>query len=134
MPPARKFRLQKITLRSFQRITTSGSYIPEIDGLRFIAIISVMWIHCYGEVLNRLALGTALSRVAASPIVMEGPQGFLRLLGHGGYGVNVFLRSADSFWHCHLPSSIYRVAALSNSALTFCAGSRGSSLLTYLRF
>jgi peptidoglycan/LPS O-acetylase OafA/YrhL len=37
-----------------------------------------------------LALGSTVGRVAASPIAMEGPQGFLRLLGHGGYGVNVF--------------------------------------------
>jgi peptidoglycan/LPS O-acetylase OafA/YrhL len=86
----RKFRLQKITLRSFQRITSGGAYIPEIDGLRFIAIVSVMWLHCYGELLNRLVLGSTVGRIAASPIAMEGPQGFLRLLGHGGYGVNVF--------------------------------------------
>jgi peptidoglycan/LPS O-acetylase OafA/YrhL len=90
MPRARKFRLRKITLRSFQRITSSGNYIPEIDGLRFIAIISVIWLHCYGELLNRLAMGATVGRISASPMAMEGPQGFLRLLGHGGYGVNVF--------------------------------------------
>lgn len=30
---------------SFQRITTSGRFIPEIDGLRFIAIVSVIFYH-----------------------------------------------------------------------------------------
>lgn len=30
---------------SFKRITSSGSFIPEIDGLRFIAIASVMLMH-----------------------------------------------------------------------------------------
>jgi peptidoglycan/LPS O-acetylase OafA/YrhL len=89
-PPARKFRLRKITWRSFQRITSSGTYIPEIDGLRFIAIISVMWVHCYAEWLNRLTLGSTVGRVAASPIAMKDSQGLLRFLGHGGYGVEVF--------------------------------------------
>jgi hypothetical protein len=30
---------------SFKRITSSGSFIPEIDGLRFIAIASVVVMH-----------------------------------------------------------------------------------------
>lgn len=30
---------------SFKRITSSGSFIPEIDGLRFIAIASVILMH-----------------------------------------------------------------------------------------
>jgi peptidoglycan/LPS O-acetylase OafA/YrhL len=30
---------------SFKRITSSGSFIPEIDGLRFIAIVSVVLHH-----------------------------------------------------------------------------------------
>lgn len=30
---------------SFKRITSSGSFIPEIDGLRFIAIVSVLFFH-----------------------------------------------------------------------------------------
>jgi len=32
----------------FTRITTSGRFIPEIDGLRFIAIISVVVYHFLG--------------------------------------------------------------------------------------
>jgi peptidoglycan/LPS O-acetylase OafA/YrhL len=49
--------LQGITLNSFRRITTTGAFIPEIDGLRFIAVISVVFLHCYAEVLRRTAMG-----------------------------------------------------------------------------
>jgi len=36
---------------SFKRITSSGSYIPEIDGLRFIAIASVVLYHINGFII-----------------------------------------------------------------------------------
>ena len=33
-------------LESFRRITSAGNYIPEIDGLRFVAIFwVVVWMH-----------------------------------------------------------------------------------------
>lgn len=32
---------------SLRRITSGGAYIPEIDGLRFIAIASVVVFHCF---------------------------------------------------------------------------------------
>lgn len=38
----------KKALAGFQRITSSGNYIPEIDGLRFIAIITVIMFHVRG--------------------------------------------------------------------------------------
>ena len=31
--------------RTFRRVTTSGRYIPEIDGLRFVALASVFLVH-----------------------------------------------------------------------------------------
>jgi peptidoglycan/LPS O-acetylase OafA/YrhL len=34
-----------ISLKSFRRITSNNSFIPEIDGLRFIAIITVIFLH-----------------------------------------------------------------------------------------
>jgi len=73
--------LQKITWASFRRITSSGAYIPEIDGLRFIAILSVVFLHCYGELLDRMGIGVE---------AMNNQQGLLRLLAHGGYGVEIF--------------------------------------------
>ena len=38
---------------SFQRITSSGSFIPKIDGLRFIAILSVILYHLSGFILKK---------------------------------------------------------------------------------
>lgn len=34
-----------ISLKSFRRITSNSSFIPEIDGLRFVAIITVVFLH-----------------------------------------------------------------------------------------
>lgn len=34
-----------ISLKSFRRITSNSSFIPEIDGLRFVAIITVIFLH-----------------------------------------------------------------------------------------
>ena len=36
-----------------RRITTSGNWIPEIDGLRFIAILATVLVHMFGEVYLR---------------------------------------------------------------------------------
>lgn len=38
---------------NLSRITTSGNFIPEIDGLRFVAIISVVLFHLYGFIENK---------------------------------------------------------------------------------
>ncbi|WP_316838235.1 acyltransferase [Pedobacter nutrimenti] len=38
---------------SFKRITSSGSFIPEIDGLRFIAITSVVLYHITGYLMTK---------------------------------------------------------------------------------
>jgi peptidoglycan/LPS O-acetylase OafA/YrhL len=86
--------MQRITLGSFRRITTNGAFIPEIDGLRFVAIISVVLLHAYAELLNRIALGPTLAPIPAGkaplPVDVFNPHGFFRLLGHGGYGVEIF--------------------------------------------
>jgi peptidoglycan/LPS O-acetylase OafA/YrhL len=39
-------------LLPFRRITSSGDYIREIDGLRFVAIVSVYLYHLFGDVLK----------------------------------------------------------------------------------
>lgn len=52
-----------------------------MDGLRFIAIVSVVSLHCYAEMLDRMGISFA-SLDAAHPL--------LRFIGHGGYGVEVF--------------------------------------------
>ena len=42
---------------SLRRITSGGNYIPEIDGLRFIAIASVVIYHTYVQTDVRVVLG-----------------------------------------------------------------------------
>ena len=83
-----------MTLDSFRRITGNGAFIPEIDGLRFIAILAVVFLHCYAELLNRIAMGptpaSTATRYAPLPVDPFNPHGLLRLLGHGGVGVEVF--------------------------------------------
>ena len=39
-------------LRPFARITTSGNYIAEIDGLRFITMAAIAFFHLYGTMLS----------------------------------------------------------------------------------
>ncbi len=61
----------------FQRITTSSRWIPEIDGLRFVAISAVLLIHVFAEVVNRSSTG-AFERVGHDLLVREA-----YLLGRG---------------------------------------------------
>ncbi len=44
-------------LRPYSRITSSGAFIPEIDGLRFIAIFSVYIYHLAGDILHHCPPG-----------------------------------------------------------------------------
>jgi peptidoglycan/LPS O-acetylase OafA/YrhL len=43
-----------------QRITSGAKFIPEIDGLRFVAIFSVVLFHLYGSLLHNGALRSPL--------------------------------------------------------------------------
>ena len=40
-------------LLRLRRITSSGAFIPEIDGLRFVAIMSVLFYHLRGYLLEK---------------------------------------------------------------------------------
>ncbi len=40
-------------LDRIRRVTRDGRWIPEIDGLRFVAIMSVLLYHMFGELQNR---------------------------------------------------------------------------------
>ncbi len=66
-----------VTLR---RVTSSGRYIPVIDGLRFAAILSVVLFHLQGYVVERASVhpATALDR------------GMVQAIGTGTYGVQLF--------------------------------------------
>jgi hypothetical protein len=83
----------------FRRVTTSGGFIPEIDGLRFIAIISVVIFH--------LAVGLAIK----SPQHFAKPEhsAVATMAWNGFRGVELFSSSAASSWDC--PSRRTRCAA-----------------------
>ncbi|MCB9168948.1 MAG: acyltransferase [Flavobacteriales bacterium] len=66
----------------FRRVTSSGSYIPEIDGLRFIAIGAVLLLHAHDWSMIDLGI-TDNGQVAG----LRFTDRWLRL---GGYGVDIF--------------------------------------------
>ena len=66
------------------RQTTSGRIIPEIDGLRFVAIASVVFLHSLGQIAskNHLPLDFALYQGMSRAVYWLGTQ--------GRYGVELF--------------------------------------------
>jgi len=68
-------------LDKIRRITRDGRWIPEIDGLRFIAIISVLLFHLSGEL-----------EVRSGRVIPIEPRyhGLFHLIGNGDRGVRLF--------------------------------------------
>ena len=75
LPEAPKSRF--LAPSSLRRITTSGGYIPEIDGLRFVAILVVVLYHVPIQIAIR-----SQEEVASNP--------FWQLIGKGSRGVELF--------------------------------------------
>jgi peptidoglycan/LPS O-acetylase OafA/YrhL len=74
--------LRKIfSLTRLQRVTTSDKIIPEIDGLRFLAIISVVVFHLRTHLLRTTTFN--LSNQGVGETVDK-------LISNGGFGVNIF--------------------------------------------
>jgi peptidoglycan/LPS O-acetylase OafA/YrhL len=65
---------------NLRRITTHGNWIPEIDGLRFVAIVATILTHILGETSARS--GYALPTPTQADV--------LEIMVHGGRGVQVF--------------------------------------------
>jgi peptidoglycan/LPS O-acetylase OafA/YrhL len=69
--------VMSLSLRQLRRITSSGRFVPEIDGLRFVAMASVVLYHLHGFVL--------------AGKVVPGVRDSLRaVVEHGYRGVNLF--------------------------------------------
>jgi peptidoglycan/LPS O-acetylase OafA/YrhL len=68
--------------RLFRRVTASGAYVPEIDGLRFIAITPVVAFHLWGY----------WGRLQQREYPFRGPvdEGLTSLIALGHYGVHLF--------------------------------------------
>ncbi len=64
-------------LLQLRRITTSGTYIPEIDGLRFVAILAVVLFHVPIQISLR-----SESQILSNP--------FWHIISHGDRGVQLF--------------------------------------------
>jgi peptidoglycan/LPS O-acetylase OafA/YrhL len=63
-------------LEKFRRITSAGNYIPEIDGLRFVAIFwVVVWMHLPGIINTHLFNGKLINDPYISAVILEGGQG-----------------------------------------------------------
>ena len=60
---------------SLSRITTSGRYIPELDGMRFIAVACVFVQHSQGIMLSHCANAESMRWDWFSTIVRESPIG-----------------------------------------------------------
>jgi peptidoglycan/LPS O-acetylase OafA/YrhL len=73
--------LKRISAIRLRRITSSVAYIPEIDGIRFFAIVSVVIFHIAGDVINNSPTGYA-RQISADPVYW--------ISGHLGFGVNAF--------------------------------------------
>ncbi len=69
-------------LKPFARITSTGRFIPEIDGMRFIAIALVVLFHLRSHSL--------WVRPAESYVVNANDDWIARLTSHGYYGVQFF--------------------------------------------
>lgn len=69
-------------LQRFRRITSSGRYIGEIDGLRFLAICSVVIYHINGYVYEK---------TLSSPIPSASENLIAAIFSNGHYGVQLFL-------------------------------------------
>jgi peptidoglycan/LPS O-acetylase OafA/YrhL len=63
-----------------RRITTHGNWIPEIDGLRFVAIAATLLTHIFGEVYLR----------SGHPFVLQSGYNVFKLVDRGDRGVLLF--------------------------------------------
>lgn len=78
----REPRISDWIIRHLSRKTSSGEYIAEVDGIRFVAILSVIVFHT--AAMGYVARGTY------APGWSEGHGFFLHLLGCGWFGVEIF--------------------------------------------
>ena len=75
LPPSKKNWLEK-----FRRITSSTQYLPEVDGLRFLAIFMVaIWMHTTHFIDEKFFSNGLITDPYWSNFIME-----------GGYGVSIF--------------------------------------------
>ena len=71
---------KKNWLEKFRRVTSSTNYLPEVDGLRFLAIFMVaVWMHTTHFINSKFFSGELITTPYWRNFIME-----------GGYGVSIF--------------------------------------------
>jgi peptidoglycan/LPS O-acetylase OafA/YrhL len=79
--PSRPVIADRGSIWSLRRITTDGSWIRELDGLRFVAIISVVLYHILGQLMVK----------SGHPVAVQPRYAWLvQAVGHGDRGVRLF--------------------------------------------
>jgi peptidoglycan/LPS O-acetylase OafA/YrhL len=86
LPEARSSRAWTILSRWFTRITCSQAYIPEVDGLRFLAILPVLIFHVAGHLM--IERGWHPSSLSGDSNFAQG--WLLEIISAGGSGVQLF--------------------------------------------
>jgi peptidoglycan/LPS O-acetylase OafA/YrhL len=66
----------------FRRITSNHMYFPEIDGIRFLAIVLVVLFHAHGYFVEKSGI--------AAPVDSMFYAGFAKVIGQGNRGVQLF--------------------------------------------
>ncbi|MDB4425317.1 acyltransferase family protein, partial [Akkermansiaceae bacterium] len=76
-------------LAPFQRRTSSGRYLPEIDGLRCLAVVLVVLFHSHGFFTSGSEPSTVPELLATDPgtALRHMPHA---LIGRGWFGVQIF--------------------------------------------
>jgi len=76
-------------LAPFQRKTSSGRYLPEIDGLRCLAVVLVVVFHSHGFFTTGNEPSTVPELIGAGPVegLKHAPHA---LIGRGWFGVQIF--------------------------------------------
>src|ERR1700709_1509465 len=68
-----------------RRITTHGNWIPEIDGLRFVAILATLLSHILGEIFSRGGPSFASRQEFANNLIDRGGRGVLLFFAISGF-------------------------------------------------
>jgi peptidoglycan/LPS O-acetylase OafA/YrhL len=68
-----------------RRITTHGNWIPEVDGLRFVAILATLLIHIFGWTLRSPCPFAPLSDATLGRLVETGGRGVLMFFSISGF-------------------------------------------------
>jgi peptidoglycan/LPS O-acetylase OafA/YrhL len=77
-------------LSRLSRVTTSGRFVPEIDGFRFIAILSVFLLHDMGQIMAKNGVGVGTQRRIDWESLAAPDYWLASVLWAGGFGVSLF--------------------------------------------